>query len=153
MTATQALKASASLSVENRDGRLYLIGSSGYLFIDLFIDLFIWHTGSSIVAWKLLAAACEIWFFNQGSNPGPLHWEHGVLATGSPGITDVPWLDYWDDSWGNAEKELVSMSVLRSLMELVLLASCVTLHMLLHHLVPRFPLKWMGGINRVNLIT
>ena len=50
MTATQALKASASLSVENRDGRLYLIGSSGYLFIDLFIDLFIWHTGSSIVA-------------------------------------------------------------------------------------------------------
>ena len=22
---------------------------------------------------------------SQGSNPGPLHWEHGVLATGPPG--------------------------------------------------------------------
>ena len=25
-----------------------------------------------------------IWFPNQGSNLGPLHWEHGVLAIGSP---------------------------------------------------------------------
>ena len=28
--------------------------------------------------------SCGIWFPNQGSNLGPLHWEHGVLATGSP---------------------------------------------------------------------
>ena len=40
------------------------------------------------------------------------------------------------------------MSVLRSLMELVLLASCVTLNMLLHHLVPPFPHEQMGGIKR-----
>ena len=28
---------------------------------------------------------CGILFPDQGSNPGPLHWEHGVLATGPPG--------------------------------------------------------------------
>ena len=27
-------------------------------------------------------SSCRIWFPDQGSNPGPLHWEHGVLATG-----------------------------------------------------------------------
>ena len=37
------------------------------------------------VACKLLLAACGIWFPDQGSNPGPLHWEHGVLATGPSG--------------------------------------------------------------------
>ena len=36
------------------------------------------HTGS-------LVAARGIWFPDQGSNPGPLHREHGVLATGPPG--------------------------------------------------------------------
>ena len=29
--------------------------------------------------------ACGIHFPDQGSNPGPLHWEHGVLATGPLG--------------------------------------------------------------------
>ena len=29
--------------------------------------------------------ACGIYFPDQGSNLGPLHWEHGVLATGPPG--------------------------------------------------------------------
>ena len=29
--------------------------------------------------------ACGIKFPDQGSNPGPLHWEHAVLATGPPG--------------------------------------------------------------------
>ena len=33
----------------------------------------------------VLAAACGIQFFDQGSNPGPLHWELRVLATGPPG--------------------------------------------------------------------
>ena len=32
-----------------------------------------------------LLAACGIWFSDQGSNPGPLHREHGVLATAPPG--------------------------------------------------------------------
>ena len=29
--------------------------------------------------------ACRIQFPDQGSNPGPLHWECGVLPTGPPG--------------------------------------------------------------------
>ena len=41
-----------------------------YLFICLFLAL---------------AAACGIKFPDQGLNPGPLHWEHRVLATGPPG--------------------------------------------------------------------
>ena len=43
------------------------------------------HEGSSVVACKLLVVACGIQFPDQGSNPGPLHWERGVLATGPPG--------------------------------------------------------------------
>ena len=31
--------------------------------------------------------SCDLWdpFPDKGWNPGPLHWEHGVLATGPPG--------------------------------------------------------------------
>ena len=36
------------------------------------------------VACKLLVGVCGIWSPDQGSNPEPLHWEHGVLATGPP---------------------------------------------------------------------
>ena len=32
----------------------------------------------------VLRVACAINFPDQGSNPGPLHWEHGVLATRPP---------------------------------------------------------------------
>ena len=32
-----------------------------------------------------LSCTCGIQFPDQGLNPGPLHWERGVLATGSPG--------------------------------------------------------------------
>ena len=32
-----------------------------------------------------LSSACGIQFPDYGLNPGPLHWEHGVLATGPPG--------------------------------------------------------------------
>ena len=51
------------------------------------------HTRSSVfvaafrilvVACDLLVAACGIQFPVQGSNPGTLHWEHEVLATGPP---------------------------------------------------------------------
>ena len=38
----------------------------------------LWHAGS-------LVAACGIEFPDLALNPGPLHWEHGVLATGPPG--------------------------------------------------------------------
>ena len=35
----------------------------------------------------------------QGSDPGPLHWEHGVLTTGPPGKSpSVPWPD--SIQWG-----------------------------------------------------
>ena len=34
---------------------------------------------------QVLVAACGIKFLDQGLNPGRLHWEHGVLATGPPG--------------------------------------------------------------------
>ena len=44
------------------------------------------HARSSIfaVACTLLVGVCGIWSPDQGSNPGPLHWEQGVLATGPP---------------------------------------------------------------------
>ena len=34
---------------------------------------------------RVLVAAHGIQFPPQGSNPGPLHWEHRVLTTGPPG--------------------------------------------------------------------
>ena len=33
---------------------------------------------------QVLAAACGIQLPDQGLNPGPLHWERGVLTTGPP---------------------------------------------------------------------
>ena len=47
------------------------------LLLLLLFLIFIW------LCWVLIAA-CGI-FPNQGSNPGPLRWEHKVLATGPPG--------------------------------------------------------------------
>ena len=38
-----------------------------------------------LVACKPIAAACGLWFPSQGANPGPLHRECRVLATGPPG--------------------------------------------------------------------
>ena len=50
-----------------------------YIFIYLFAPgFYLQHTNSLVVA-------CGIQFPDQGSNPGPLHWEHGVPATGPPG--------------------------------------------------------------------
>ena len=51
-----------------------------FLFFSFFFLSLLWHTGSSI-----LVAACGVSFPDQESNPGPLHWERGVLATGPPG--------------------------------------------------------------------
>ena len=36
-----------------------------------------------------LAVACVFWFADQGSKPGPLHWENSVLATGPPGKSQL----------------------------------------------------------------
>lgn len=38
-----------------------------------------------VAAYELLVAVCGIEFPDQGSNLGPLHWEHRVLATGQSG--------------------------------------------------------------------
>ena len=37
------------------------------------------------MALTIIVAACRIQFPGPGLNPGPLHWEHGVVTTGSPG--------------------------------------------------------------------
>ena len=62
---------------------LYLY-CSFYLFIFkkcLFLYLFN-CPGLSFSMQDLLVAACGIKFPDHGSNPGPLHWKSGVLATG-----------------------------------------------------------------------
>ena len=43
------------------------------------------HVGSLVVAQEPLVAGCGIEFPCQGLNPGPLHWDHGVLAIGLSG--------------------------------------------------------------------
>ena len=45
------------------------------------------------MVWELLEAACRILFPDQGSNPGPLHWERGVLATRLTGKSQDEWSD------------------------------------------------------------
>ena len=59
-------------------------------FFLMFIYLFIWlHRGLSCYMWDL---CCCMWdqFPDQGLSPGPLHWEHGVLAAGPPGKFQTP---------------------------------------------------------------
>ena len=40
---------------------------------------------SSVAVCKLLVVTCGIQFPAKGLNPGLLHWEQGILATGPPG--------------------------------------------------------------------
>ena len=54
-----------------------------FIFIVMYSFIGLYQVSS--VACELLVAACGIWYPNQGLNQGPLHWEHGVLATGPPG--------------------------------------------------------------------
>ena len=61
-------------------------------FVFLSIRLFIWlcrvlvtARGIFSSACELLVAACGISFMDKELNPGPLHWELRVLATGLPG--------------------------------------------------------------------
>ena len=48
------------------------------------IYLFMWLYWVFVAACKLSAVACGIWFLEQGSDLGPLHWECGVSDTGPP---------------------------------------------------------------------
>ena len=49
---------------------------------------------------KNIGMGCHALFQTQGSNPGPLHWEHAVLATGLPAkshaflVEGYPWIIY-----------------------------------------------------------
>ena len=57
------------------------LGSYGILFY-LFLNLFLlWYAVSLVVTCKLLVTVCGIYFPDQVSNLGSMHWE-GVLATG-----------------------------------------------------------------------
>ena len=49
------------------------------------------HVGSLVAACELLVEARGFKFHDQGSNPGPLDWEHGVPATGPPGWWSLKW--------------------------------------------------------------
>ena len=49
-----------------------------FFFFFFLIYIFIW------LHW-VLVAVCGTKFPDQGWNPGPLHWKHGVSTTRSPG--------------------------------------------------------------------
>ena len=55
-----------------------LVAAGGLLSCGLWAPQ-LWHANSQ------LRHACGIQFPDQGSNPGLLHWEHGVLSTAPPG--------------------------------------------------------------------
>ena len=59
-----------------------------------FVFIYLTVPGLSCGTWDLrfslrhagsLVASCRIQFPNQGLNPGPLHWDHEILATGPLG--------------------------------------------------------------------
>ena len=54
-------------------------------FTYLFVIWLCWGNELWVAACKPLVAACGSYFPDQGMNLSPLHWEHGVLATGPPG--------------------------------------------------------------------
>ena len=53
-----------------------------YLFLFIYYGSQLWHAGSYI-----FILACRTQFLNQEQNLGPMHWECGLLAAGSPGET------------------------------------------------------------------
>ena len=60
-----------------------------YPFFLFNIHSFIWPCGVLFAACELLVVAYGIYFPDKVSNPGPLHWEQGILATGPPGRPSV----------------------------------------------------------------
>ena len=100
-TSALAVKAPSPNSWTPREfpGQAFIIISRQFISIYLFICLhrvFIVPCG----IFDLFIAACGMWFPDQGSNPGPLHWEHAVLATGLPVkphallVEGYPWIIY-----------------------------------------------------------
>ena len=52
--------------------------------LKLILFFFIYFPSFGLTSWRV----GSLFFPDQGSNPSPLHWKHGVLATGLPG--DIP---------------------------------------------------------------
>ena len=64
----------------------------------------------------VLVARCGTHFPDQGLNPGPLHWERDVLATGPPGRSRDWGLAYKQERWDkNASVSCLVSSSLRPL--------------------------------------
>ena len=59
--------------------------NTGFFKEYLFMYFFNWLNQVLAVAGKLLVEACAIYFPDQESNLGPLHWEYRVLTTAPPG--------------------------------------------------------------------
>ena len=62
---------------------LLWVKNQSFFFFFFFFNIYLFYL--FIWLFLALAAACGIKFPNQGLNPGPLHWEHRVLAAGPPG--------------------------------------------------------------------
>ena len=69
-----------------------------------------------VATFQLLVVACGVSFPDQGSNPGPLHWECRVLTTGPPGkslhgiFINRTDRDMWNWAVGEAEAVKLSLS-------------------------------------------
>ena len=61
----------------------YILKTFSYIFGCVGSQL--WHMESVAAACELLVGRGGIHFPDRGLNPGPLHWEHELLATGPPG--------------------------------------------------------------------
>ena len=64
-----------------REGEQFPQGHSSLSYLPV-LGLQLRHTGSLVVAREILAVARGIRFPDQRSNPGPLHWDYGILTTG-----------------------------------------------------------------------
>ena len=69
-----------------------ILAKANFLFFNIYLFIYLAELDPSCSTWvllvlcrTLLVATCEIQFPDQGSNPGPRHWEHRALATGPPG--------------------------------------------------------------------
>ena len=67
-----------------------------YWFVWLcWVVIALWEAGSLVVICKLLVEACGLQLPDWGSNPGPLRWEHGVLAFNHQGSPEVSYVFKW----------------------------------------------------------
>ena len=74
------------LSCQMRKGMAYYTLKKIYIYIHIYIYFnLVMSCWILVEARELLDASCGISFSDQGWNPVPLHWEHGVLAAGLPG--------------------------------------------------------------------